>query len=460
MRPRSFNGQLLLVIVGVIALCWLAVLAVVVTQLSQNRISTWDDKLTAIATQILVTIPAASSFRDRSGPGLQLPSSSHADEPLAFQVWVDGRRLVARTPDAPDTALQPTFADGTASTTVAGRQWRVHSITDSTGKITVQVGNLQSVVDADLRHEAAHALVLATLLLIVAGVIMRYVVRHALKPIQALGSAMRQRSNLDFTPLPLTGLPRELQPLLESFNHLLGQLDRAIEGERRFIGDAAHELRTPLSAVQAQAEIALCAADASAKDVALTKLLAVARRSSRLSEQLLDLARLNAGAKAPQHAPAELSALVQHVAQEFEVSASQNGRALYLDVHACVIDCNIDEIGILLRNLVDNAMRYSGPGGQVLVHCDYRPLTEGGGVLLEVSDDGPGVPACEHKAIFERFHRVAGTPTRGSGIGLSLVAGIAALHQASISTDTGLDGRGLKVAIRFPPASAAPLKNS
>jgi signal transduction histidine kinase len=140
--------------------------------------------------------------------------------------------------------------------------------------------------------------------------------------------------------------------------------------------------------------------------------------------------------------------LVEHVAQEFEVSAAQSRRSLYLDVHSCTICCDIDEIGILLRNLLHNAMRYSLPGGSVLVRC----WLVGGGprVCLEVSDDGPGVPIAERDAIFERFHRAVGTTVRGSGIGLSLVAGIARSHDAAIETDTGLDGRGLTVRVLFP----------
>lgn len=453
MKSRSFNAQLLLVIASVVALCWMGVLAVV---LMQNRTSTWDEKLGAIATQLLVTIPADSRFENggKAGPGLQLRKEAEGkQEPLAFQIWIDQTRAVAGTPGAPASALQPDFTDGAASTLVDGQRWRVYSVTDSTGRVTVQVGNLQSVVDADMRHEAAHALALATLLLLVAGIIMWLIVRSALRPVKALGSAMRHRRNFDFTPLPLDGLPKDLHPLVASFNHVLKQLDDAIEGERKFIGDAAHELRTPLSALQAQAEIALIATNAQDKETALRKLLLVARRSSRLSEQLLDLARLNAAVKAPQHAGADLSLLVQHVAQEYEVYASQNQRALYLDTHSCTIRCNVDEIGILLRNLVDNAMRYTTEGGRVLVRCGYLAAAvpgEATKAYLAVSDDGPGVPAAEHDAIFVRFHRVAGNPMRGSGIGLSLVAGIAGLHEATIETGTGLDGRGFTVRVVFP----------
>ncbi|KAF1018363.1 MAG: Sensor protein QseC [Paracidovorax wautersii] len=459
MKPRSLHARMILVLVGVIMLCWGLVLVVVLVHITHNKTSTWDEKLRAIATQLLVTIPAKSHFEQKpDGPGLQLPVSATAErEQLVFQVWANRTQRLARTPGAPDTPLRPDFVEGAASTVIAGQKWRVYSISDSTGRVTVQVGNLHSVVDAELRHEAMHALVLATVLLLVAGALMWLVVRGALKPVRVLGDAVRGRRSFDLTPLPLEPLPLELHPLVASFNHVLQQLDEAIEGERRFIGDAAHELRTPLSALQAQAEIALRAEQPQDKDEALRKLLRVAQRSTRLSEQLLDLARLNAGANAPRHEQADLSDLVLHVAQEFEVQAQQSQRTLTLDAQTCRIQCNVDEIGILLRNLIDNALRYTAPGGTVLVRCgpQVAPATDAGPVFLEVADDGPGVPAAEHTAIFTRFHRVAGTPTRGSGIGLSLVAGIAQAHGAAIETSVGLQGRGLRVRVTFPGAADA-----
>ena len=185
------------------------------------------------------------------------------------------------------------------------------------------------------------------------------------------------------------------------------------------------------------------------KNAALLKLLTVAKRSTRLSEQLLDLARLNAAIKAPVRSKADLSELVQHVAQEFEISAVQNQRSIFLDVHSCSMKCNVDEIGILLRNLLDNAMRYTAEHGNIIVRCGYVS-NDMGKVYLEVLDDGPGVDPAEQRAIFERFYRARQTPIRGSGIGLSLVAGIAELHDAIIETGTGLNDQGLKIRIVFP----------
>lgn len=459
MKPRSINAQLILAVIGITALFWIIVVAVVLAKTTINRSSTWDERLEAIATQLLVTIPADGRFGEREGPRLALPQSLDILRgPLVFQIWVDRSRLVAGTSGGPQAPLRPDFADGPVSAEVEGKKWRVYSASDSTGRVTVQVGNLQRIVDADFRHKAADEVIQTTILLMIVGVIMWIVTASALKPVRALGAAMHRRPRFDFTPLPLDGLPRELHPLVDAFNRLLRQLDAAIEGERRFIGNAAHELRTPLSTLQGQAEIALRETNPQEKDAALRKLLIVAQRGARLSEQLLDLARINAGAKTPKHVAADLSKLVQHVAQEFQVYASHNRRSLFLNVASCTIQCDVDEVGILLRNLLHNAMRYTAEGGNVLARCGYASPAQDGGpssVFLEVADNGPGVPAAERGAIFERFHRVGSNPVRGSGIGLSLVASIAESHNAAIYTGTGLEDRGFMVRVVFPGIAAA-----
>jgi len=457
---KSLQGRLMAVLAVTIMLCWAGAIGVLMTYTQHSQSSLWDSKLQAIGTKILMSIPGSSELRS-IGPRLQLREDAvrrnqgsraqeTRDEHLTFQVWSRREELAVRAPGAPETPLQPTFSEGFSTQMVAGQAWRVYSISDSTGRITVQVANLQGAIDAELRHKAFTALGITTVLLLLVGALMSCAVRKSLQPVASIGAALRQRRTFDLTPLSATALPTELRPMVDSFNHMLEQLSEAVEGERRFIGDAAHELRTPLSALSAQAQVALRATTLAEKDVALVKLQAVAERSARLSEQLLDLARLNAGAHAPDRVVAELHGLVQHVAREFEIHAQQHRRHIVLETEPCQILCNVDEIGILLRNLIDNALRYTADGGTVHVGCGMRQTMGRWQVFLEVADDGPGVPAAEREAIFRRFHRVAGNGGRGSGIGLSLVAGIAQLHGAGIETCDGLGGRGFCVRVVFP----------
>ena len=161
--------------------------------------------------------------------------------------------------------------------------------------------------------------------------------------------------------------------------------------------------------------------------------------------------------RAPQKTLADLSELVMHVSQEFDMQAQQQQRSIVLALTPSPLVCDVDEIGILLRNLLDNALRYTAAGGRVKISCG--PVVNEGVecVCLEVADDGPGVPAAEHEAVFRRFHRVAGNTGRGSGVGLSLVAGIARLHGATLQTGEGLEGRGFSVRVLFPaPAASQP----
>lgn len=446
---NSLRGNVLRALVVTILASWAVALVALWFFLKQTETSIADNGLRNFATHILRAIPAHADDR-AAGPGLSPKPSTLSDDPkLAFQVWSDRTRLIAATPGAPATALKPDFANGFASLVVDGQRWRVYSVSDGGQRKHVQVGRLHRELDAELRQKALVFMGLLTTLVCFAGLITFLAVRRSLRPVAELETTLRQRVAFDLTPLATDHLPSELRPLVASFNRVLTQLDEAVENERRFIGDAAHELRTPLAALQTQAHVALRARTAPEKDAALVKLVAVAERNTRLSEQLLDLARLNAGERAPQRERADLAVLVLHVAREFEIVAETRQRSLTLDLSPAPLDCNIDEVGILLRNLVDNALRYTLPAGRVRVRCALEPSPLGEAAWVEVADDGPGVPPDEREAIFRRFHRLPSSGGRGSGIGLSLVAGIVRLHGASLSTGTGIDGRGFAVRVRF-----------
>jgi signal transduction histidine kinase len=438
-----------------IALLWVVALTVLYAYTAQSETSIRDGRLQSIAIKVLLSIPADSQLRIQ-GPGLQLRDESFPDfEHLTFQVWAGKTRLVVSTPGAPATPLRRDFVDGATDSIIAGVTWRVFSVSDRTGRIYVQVGNPRSVVDNELRYKALVALGLATLLLAFVGLLMWWAVRKTLQPVVAIAQVVRDRQKFDLAALPVTDVPTEIRPLVDSFNHLMHQLDQAVQSERRFIGDAAHELRTPLSALYGQTEVALRASTIADKDAALVKLLVVVERSTRLSEQLLDLARLDAGMHAPLREWCDLDEIVVHIASEFDVAAQKARRTIQLATEPCEIQCDVDEVGILLRNLVDNALRYTAAGGQIRITCGHHPTKLERKVFLEVSDDGPGVPQSEQTAIFNRFHRVPGSGTRGIGIGLSLVASIARLHDAEIETRNGIGNPGFCVRILFPAAAAA-----
>lgn len=447
---RSLKGRMLSASVVWIVVAWSASLLAVYAHTTYSQTSIWDDRLQSIAVKLLSLAPATAS----SGATLELRSDVVAlNNELTFQLWSGTGQLLASTSEARRQPLRADFVDGFANVEVDGQVWRVYSVSDREGKVHVQVGNPRAMINADFQKHSLRAVSLAAVPLALGGLLLWWSVQRALKPVARIEALARERPTFDLTPLPTEALPTELLPLVASFNHLLTQLDQAIQAERRFIGDAAHELRTPLSALQAQLDVAMRATSPEQKNAALAKLQVAVQRSSRLSEQLLDLARLEAGARAPIRERHSLDEIVRHVASEFEVSAQLQQRSIELAIEPCHILCEMDEVGILVRNLVDNALRYTFAGGTVRIRCGYCGSGDARRAFVEVADDGPGVPIAEQSAIFERFHRATNsTAVRGSGIGLSLVARIASRHRARIETGVGIGNPGLTVHVSFPLA--------
>jgi len=453
-RLHSLRTRLLIALSLTILACWSVAIAMGL-MLSANDQSIWDRSLRRIANTALASLP--TNFDSILSDSAQLTrferiaDADYADgkNEASVQIWVNGQNFV-RTPGAPATPLKPDFVRGFADQSIDGQAWRVYDVSDRTGKVHVQVGNSpRQRADTVLRGARFGAL--ATLLLLVLpGIGIWWVTRWSFAPIDDLRRTMAARKPFDLTPLPTAGMLVEVQPLVESFNGLLVQLDGAVQNERRFIADAAHELRTPLAALAAQAQVVLHADTAEERDLAVRNLTAGVERSARLSEQLLDLARLDAAKYAPELTELDLSELVVLVVRDFENFARQRRQSILLEIEFTEIRANVDEIGILLRNLLDNALRYSGEGARVAVSCRHALRNGAIGANLSVADDGPGVPVNEHTRIFDRFHRVAGSRTSGSGIGLSLVTRIAATHGATIEVGAGLGGRGFGVNVWFP----------
>jgi signal transduction histidine kinase len=459
-RFGSLRTRLLIALSAIVLVGWSIAFGTWLT-LNLSEQSVWDRSLRESAKIALASLPAdfdrllaeaALAERSRNPDG---SAAVDKESDIGLQVWVNGRKIL-RTPGAPAAALKPDFAEGFADQPIDGQLWRVYDLADSTGKVHVQVGKSPRQRADAMLHAAGIATAATLALIALPGLAIWWVTRWSFAPIDDLRRTMAMRKALDLAPLPADRVPVEVQPLIESFNALLRQLEGAVENERRFIADAAHELRTPLAVLLAQVQVVLNADDAAEKNLAARRLAAGVERSARLSEQLLDLARLDAGNPASGRVVLDLSELVALVVRDFENSARQRRQSIVLEIETTPIRADVDDIGILVRNLLDNALRYGEDGGCVDVSC--RRARHGGAEYVELSvrDDGPGVPVGERTRMFQRFHRIAGSRVSGSGIGLSLVERIAHAHGASIEVGTGLRGIGLGIAIRFPavPVSA------
>jgi signal transduction histidine kinase len=453
LKIRSLRRRLFVVMLTIFVVAWSVTLTCLGVRYSRERTGLWDSGLNDIGREILVSMPADIRVLDGNA-NLRLPDSA-APPPdrhgklgrLIFQVWVkDRRHLVVHSLDPFRTPLRPDFEDGFVTRRIDGEEWRIYAITDARGEVQVQVGKPTADLAADLRKGVRIGLITTALLLLVLAVAIQRVLYWSLRPITRIQKAITTRDTLDLKPLPDDDLPNEVQPLVESFNRLLSRLDRAMRNERQFLAEAAHELRTPLAALLTHAQVAQRSHSLEEAKAPLQQLVKGVERSARLSQQLLDSARLDADRQASERDPVELADLVAVITREFETVAATKGQTIALDTSTSPIAGDVDELGILIGNLIDNALRYTPPGGRVAVHCRH----DGIDVRLEVHDNGPGVPAEDRPRIFDRFFRIPGSNERGSGIGLSLVERIAQSHGAAIETGVGLDGRGFGIAIVFP----------
>jgi two-component system sensor histidine kinase TctE len=267
--------------------------------------------------------------------------------------------------------------------------------------------------------------------------------------LQRLRRAVSDRSHLDLSPIDTHDVPGEVRPLVDDVNELMARLGRTFDFQSRFVADAAHQLKTPVSGLKAQIELALRENDLQRVRHSLAQLYISADRLSRLVRQLLSLARNEPGAlDSMQLQPLDLNAHALEVSMEWVPQAFKRNIDLGFEgvEHPLMIDADLDRLRELVNNLIDNAIRYSEPGGRVTVRANR---TADGQCKLAISDDGPSIPVAERARIFERFHRLLGTQEDGSGLGLAIVSEIATLHGARITLEEDVDGVGNTFSVFF-----------
>jgi two-component system OmpR family sensor kinase len=388
-------------------------------------------------------------LRDQPVEYLLAPQFPAADAAYDFvvQVWsLDGVRVYLSRPHA---VLPQITTLGFATVSTSEGRWRVFGVQALTK--VIQVAQPMSVRQQRAAELALQTLKPFALLLPVLALLIWLAVGHALEPLQRLTALVKARRVDALDSLPDTRLPDEVQPLVSALNDLLGRLRAALERERAFMADAAHELRTPLTALHLQMGMLARASGDDERAAAMETLSAGVQRAIRLVEQMLALARQEPRAEA-QRVAVRLDDLAREVVAEL-VPLADAGR-IDLGVSAAQpasVHGDPDALRTLLRNLVDNAVRYSPAGGRVDVSVE-EAAGDARGARLTVSDDGPGIPAAERARVFDRFYRRAGTAPPGSGLGLSIVTTIAAGHGATIALTDGPSGKGLTVTVSFPPA--------
>lgn len=414
---------------------------------SREEINRLFDAQLAQSAQVLLGT-TRHDLHERVEHGEDEVTVSHEyEQKLAFQIW-DETDLLVRSATAPAIALAAD-KEGFSETTLSGQAWRVFTRWDNRHEFMIQVAEPLAGRESLARHITLKMLLPTFFALPVLALLIWFGVGAGLQPLQQLKQEVKQRTANRLEPVAMVGVPEEVTPLVKALNDLFARLESAFEGERRFTADAAHELRTPLAALKIQAQVALRSTDTAERQIALENVLRGVDRATRLVEQLLTLARVDPETAAVGYQPVDLCGLAATVMRDLEPLAHAKQIALSLEESAANIPCHVlgddAQLNLLLRNLLDNAIRYTPKGGCVSV--SVRNLA---GVTLEVRDTGPGIPEAERKQVLQRFYRISGTGQDGSGLGLSIVRRIAELHGARLVLSDNETGTGLLARVLWP----------
>lgn len=444
--PASLQARLLALVLGLVAVVWLG--AAIATWIdARHELDELLDGHLAQAAALLVVQQAGEG----NDEGMADAPSLHKYAPsVAFQVFHEGR-LVMRSANAqstPMSALTRGFETVRLSGDVA---WRVFATRGAQSDVQVYVGEQAASRNAILRAVLRSVLWPLFFALPLLALAVWWAVRQGLAPLRQLSLALAQRRAQAVDPLVLSQAPLEMAPLLKALNQLFERIGGMVESERRFTADAAHELRTPIAAIRAQAQVAMGAgADEKQRQHALQATLGGCDRATRLVEQLLMLSRLES-APVAQMAALDLSALTRRVAAELVPAALARQQTIELEApQRCEVAGDETLLAVLVRNLLDNAMRYSPAGASVRIQVSH----EGGATRLQVEDSGAGMSEAQMARLGERFYRVLGHEQPGSGLGWSIVRRIAQVHGAQVGAARSPQLGGLAVKVRWPGTPA------
>lgn len=369
------------------------------------------------------------------------------EKKIAFQLWSKKDGLMLRSDSAPKFTFS-TSEQGFSETRINNHVWHVFNITNSTGEYIIRVGQKEEI-RAELTDEISSKLVTQFLIgLPFLGLVIWFIVGLSLKPINRLEKALAKREASYLKPLSTKRLPNEIVPVVNEINNLFVQLERAFEHERRFTADASHELRTPLAGLLTQAHVALRTTDEDVRKQALSRIKQAVNRMTYMVQQLLTFSRIESNTEFLTKQNTMVSREVVHVIADLEPEAHKKQIIMeFVEDNAVPVIVNGPLVAILIRNIIDNAIKYTPAKGNVLITVTGQEKY----LQLCVEDSGPGITPDQYEKSLERFHRCVETAStaKGTGLGFSIVQRIAAIHNADLILGVSQFG-GLKVTVLFP----------
>ena len=365
---------------------------------------------------------------------------------ISFQIWHSNGKLLAKSATAPDKPLGP-LSEGFSKNLIGDDLWQVFNL--KSGDVWVMVAEMDAVrgeMAGDLGVAIMTPLIIGSLILLI---VINLIAYRSLQPLQSLANVIAARDPQSIKPIKLSKTPLELKPVIDELNHLLDRVQKAFKREQQFIDAAAHEIRTPIAALQVHIENAANAKNDGDRDQSLSEALNGLRRTTRLTEQLLTMSRVSGATDKEQLQTLSLDGICKEVVKNTKPLITQREQTIELHISDdCLIHGEQHKIERVIQNLIDNASQYGEAQGLISVSLEKVADT----IRLIVSNDGDTIPQSEKIKVFDPYYRILGSKSFGSGLGLAIVKEIVQQHKGSIRIEDKSAGNGVQVIIEFKSA--------